>query len=159
MTVINEGVDVELPEWCAALPAVNAALNSLATVLLLYGWRLVRLGKRDEHRNVMLSAFGVSVAFLICYLIYHAGLRYYTGAHGKAFEGVGVVRVAYFGLLISHVLLAAVVPVLAIVTIVRGLKSDCVRHRRIARVTFPIWLYVSVTGVMIYLLLYHWPSH
>ena len=146
-----------LPGWCAALPAVNASLNLLATILLVIGWRLIRVGKREAHRTVMLSAFAVSVVFLGCYLVYHAGLHHYTGTHGKAFEGVGNARIAYFALLISHVLLATIVPVLAIITIVRGLKADWVRHRRIAKITFPIWLYVSVTGVVIYLMLYHWP--
>ncbi len=146
-----------LPGWCAALPAVNASLNLLATILLVVGWRLIRAGKREAHRNVMLSAFAVSVVFLACYLVYHAGLHHYTGTHGKKFEGVGVARVGYFVLLISHVLLATVVPVLAILTIVRGLRADWERHRRIARITFPVWLYVSVTGVVIYLMLYHWP--
>ena len=148
---------VLLPGWCAVLPAVNASLNMLATILLVIGWRLIRAGKLQAHRNVMLSAFAVSVVFLACYLVYHAGLHHYTGTHGKKFEGVGAARVAYFSLLISHVLLATIVPVLAILTIVRGLRADWERHRRIAKITFPIWLYVSVTGVVIYLMLYHWP--
>lgn len=148
---------MELPGWCKALPAVNASLNFLATVLLVIGWRLIRAGRRDAHRNVMLSAFGVSIAFLGCYVVYHAGLSYYTGTHGKAFEGQGVARPIYFAILISHVLLAIVVPVLAIVTIRRGLRAEWAAHRRIAKITFPIWLYVSVTGVVIYGMLYHWP--
>ena len=148
---------IPLPGWCTALPAVNASLNLLATILLVIGWRLIRSGKRDAHRNVMLSAFAVSVVFLGCYLVYHAGLHHYTGSHGKKFEGAGAARVAYFALLISHVLLATIVPVLAILTIVRGLRADWERHRRIAKITFPIWLYVSITGVVIYLMLYHWP--
>ncbi|MDA0284063.1 MAG: DUF420 domain-containing protein [Planctomycetota bacterium] len=154
MTLI---IAAELPDGLAALPAVNASLNGLATVLLVIGFWLIRQGKRDAHRNVMLSAFGVSIAFLVCYVAYHAGLNHYTGEHGKGFTGTGTVRVAYFVILISHVLLAAVVPFLAIITIYRGLKADWVRHKKIARVTFPIWLYVSVTGVVIYVMLYHLP--
>ncbi|MGZ0172933.1 MAG: DUF420 domain-containing protein [Planctomycetales bacterium] len=147
----------ELPEWLVALPTVNASLNGLATVLLVVGFLLIKQGKRDAHRNVMLTAFGVSVIFLVCYLAYHAGLHHYTGERGKPFTGVGAVRYVYFTILISHVILAAVVPFLAIITIYRGLKADWVRHKKIAKVTFPIWLYVSITGVVIYLMLYHLP--
>ncbi|MBI1314242.1 DUF420 domain-containing protein [bacterium] len=149
---------VELPDWLAALPAVNASLNGLSTLLLLLGLWLVKSGRKIAHRNVMLSAFAVSVIFLGCYLTYHQGLHHYTGTHGKEFTGTGAVRYVYFGILVSHVVLAALVPVLAIITIVRGLKADWVRHRRIAKLTFPIWLYVSITGVVIYLMLYHLPT-
>lgn len=147
----------ELPNWLSALPTVNASLNALATVLLVVGMLLIKQGKRDAHRNVMLTAFGVSVVFLVCYLTYHFGLHHYTGERGKPFTGTGLVRGIYFVILISHVLLAAVVPFLAVVTIYRGLKADWARHRKIAKVTFPIWLYVSITGVVIYLMLYHLP--
>jgi len=147
----------ELPDWLAALPTINASLNGLATVLLVVGFLLIKQGKRDAHRNVMLTAFGVSVVFLVCYLAYHAGLHHYTGERGKPFTGVGTIRIVYFAILISHVILAAVVPILAIMTIYRGLKADWDRHRKIAKVTFPIWLYVSITGVVIYLMLYHLP--
>jgi len=147
----------EMPGWLAALPAVNATLNTIATVLLILGWRLIKAGKRDAHRNVMLASFAVSVIFLICYLLYHDGLWRYTGLRGKPFLGTGFIRPVYYTLLISHVILAAAVPVLALMTIYRGLKADWPRHRRIARITFPIWLYVSITGVVIYAMLYHWP--
>ena len=147
----------EIPDWLAALPTINASLNGLATVLLVTGFLLIRQGKRDAHRNVMLTAFGVSVVFLVCYLAYHAGLHHYTGERGKPFTGTGVIRVVYFAILISHVILAAVVPFLAIITLYRGLKADWVRHKKIAKVTFPVWLYVSITGVVIYLMLYHLP--
>ena len=147
----------ELPDWLAVLPTINASLNGLATVLLIVGFLLIKQGKRDAHRSVMLTAFGVSVVFLVCYLAYHAGLHHYTGERGKPFTGVGPVRVVYFTILISHVILAAVVPILAIITIYRGLKADWVRHKKIAKVTFPSWLYVSITGVVIYLMLYHLP--
>ena len=147
----------ELPDWLAALPMVNASLNGLSTVMLIAGIVLIRSGRRNAHRNVMLSAFAVSVVFLVCYLVYHQGLHHYTGTHGKSFGGTGGLRAVYLSILVSHVALAAVVPILAIMTIVRGLKADWERHRRIAKITFPIWLYVSVTGVVIYLMLYHLP--
>ncbi len=148
----------ELPGWLATLPAVNASLNGLSTLLLIFGLWLVKNGRKVAHRNVMLGAFAVSIVFLGCYLTYHQGLHHYTGTHGKEFAGTGPVRYLYFAILISHVILAAVVPVLAIITIVRGLKADWERHRRIAKLTFPIWLYVSITGVVIYLMLYHLPT-
>lgn len=147
----------DLPEWAARLPMVNASLNGLATVLLLAGFALIKAKKVEAHKMAMLSAFSTSVIFLACYVIYHAALWLYTKSHGKPFAGEGIVRYVYFAILISHIALAATVPVLAIVTIVRGLKGDWEKHKRIARVTFPIWVYVSVTGVIIYLMLYHWP--
>jgi uncharacterized membrane protein YozB (DUF420 family) len=139
-----------MPEWVSWLPTVNASLNALATVLLVVGYVLIRRKRVRAHTKAMLSAFGVSVVFLACYLVYHA----YAGS--KSFTGTGLIRPIYFGILISHIVLAALVPVLAAVTIRRGLAGQWEKHRRIARVTFPIWLYVSVTGVIIYLMLYHW---
>jgi protein SCO1/2/putative membrane protein len=139
-----------MPEWVSTLPTFNALLNALATVLLVTGLGLIKRGKRKAHERVMLAAFGVSVAFLASYLIYHAWLG------SKPFAGTGPVRTVYFAILISHVVLAAIVPVLAVVTIYRGLKQQWERHKRIAKVTFPIWLYVSITGVIIYVMLYHW---
>lgn len=147
----------DLPEWAAALPSVNASLNALATVLLIVGVVLVKRNRKTAHKNVMLAAFGTSVVFLGCYLVYHFALHKYTGTHGKSFAGSGIIKGVYLAILISHVILAAVVPVLAIITIVRGFRQDWERHRRIAKITFPIWLYVSITGVVIYLMLYHWP--
>lgn len=131
------------------LPALNAALNATAAVLLLAGWRYIRRGRIDEHRRCMLSAFGASVLFLISYLVYHAA------AGSRPFDGEGAIRVVYFVVLVSHVVLAAAIVPLALVTLARGLRRDDERHRRLARWTFPIWMYVSVTGVAIYLMLYH----
>jgi protein SCO1 len=148
---------MKLPEWLQALPLVNASLNALATILLIIGYRLIKNGHREAHRKVMLSAFAVSCVFLVVYLTYHQGLHHYTGTHGKSFSGTGVAKITYLTILITHVILAAIVPVLAIITIVRAVKQDWVRHKRIARITFPIWLYVSITGVIIYAMLYHWP--
>ena len=131
------------------LPAVNASLNATATVLLLTGYVLIRQGKREQHRKVMLAAFGVSILFLICYVIYHAQVG------SVSFQGQGWLRPVYFTILISHVLLAATVPVFAIITLRRALRGEFARHRKIARITYPIWLYVSITGVIVYLMLYH----
>jgi protein SCO1 len=147
-----------MPDWVAALPAVNASLNGLATLLLVAGLIAIKRGRREGHKRLMLTAFATSIVFLVCYLVYHAALHHYTGESGRRFEGKGLIKTVYFTILISHVILAAAVPVLACVTIYRGLKQQWDRHRRIARITFPIWLYVSVTGVVIYGLLYHWPA-
>jgi len=125
------------------LPAVNAILNGTAAILLVRGYFLIRTGKRTQHKRTMLAAFTVSVVFLISYLIYHAnsGIVYY--------QKTGFIRYVYFAILYTHTPLAAAVPVLAIITLRRGLKAektgDFSRHRRIARWTLPIWLYVSVT--------------
>lgn len=146
-----------VPEWVLRLPAVNASLNGLATVLLFTGWILIKSQKPGAHKAVMLTAFGVSAAFLACYLIYHFQLHHYTGSGSRKFQGQGAIRIVYFPLLGSHILLAFGVAVLAPMTIYRGLRSQWERHKRLARVTFPIWLYVSVTGVIIYFMLYHWP--
>lgn len=148
----------KLPNWAARLPTTNAMLNGLATVLLMLGFIAIKLRKERVHKRLMLMAFATSIAFLGCYLTYHFALNHYTGTHGKSFEGTGGARTVYFAILISHVLLAMAVPVLAIITIYRGLREQWAAHRRIARVTFPIWLYVSVTGVIIYGMLYHWPN-
>lgn len=134
------------------LPAVNATLNAIATVLLVTGYVLIRRRKRLQHRRAMIAAFTVSVLFLVSYVTYHA-LR---GGMSTPFGGEGVIRSVYYVILITHVILAAIVPVLAIITLRRGLAARYDRHRRIARWTLPIWLYVSVTGVVVYFMLYQW---
>ena len=131
------------------LPTVNATLNAVAAVLLLTGWAHIKAGRERAHKITMLSAFVVSIAFLTCYLIYH-----YHKLSVK-FEGPPAVRPVYYAILISHVILAATVPFLASITIYLGLRDRRARHRQFARWTFPIWLYVSITGVVIYALLYH----
>lgn len=131
------------------LPAVNAALNSLSTVLLVVGWLLIKARRERAHKIAMLSAFGVSCAFLACYLVYH----YHVGS--VRFTGPSPVRTVYLIILATHVVLAAAVPFLAGITIYLGLADRRRRHRQLARWTFPIWLYVSVTGVVIYVMLYH----
>ena len=133
-----------------SLPAVNATLNATSAVLLVWGYVLIRMRAIRVHKRVMLTAFGVSIAFLISYLIYHAQVG---SVH---YPKTGPIRVVYFTILISHTLLAATVPVLAIITLRRALRDDFKRHRRIARWTLPIWLYVSVTGVVVYMMLYRW---
>lgn len=130
------------------LPAVNATLNGTAAVLLIWGYTLIRRGRRQTHKKVMLTAFCVSILFLISYLIYHAQVG---SVH---FQKTGAIRVVYFSILLTHTMLAAAVPVLAIVTLRRAWIEKFDGHRRIARWTLPIWLYVSVTGVVVYLMLY-----
>ncbi len=138
-------------DFISALPAVNATLNAISTVLLLIGYRLIRQRRIETHRKVMIAAFWTSVIFLITYLTYHS----FAGV-GTRFMGQGAIRPIYFTLLISHIVLAAFVPVLAIITLRRGLAAKYDRHRKIARWTYPIWLYVSVTGVLVYFMLYQW---
>jgi uncharacterized membrane protein YozB (DUF420 family) len=130
------------------LPAVNATLNAASGVLLLIAYRLIRARRIEQHRKVMLAAFATSSLFLVCYLVYHAQVG------SVPFTRQGFVRPLYFAILITHVTLAALVLPLAIVTLSRGLKRRYPQHRRIARWTFPIWMYVSVTGVLVYILLY-----
>ena len=130
------------------LPAVNASLNAISGVLLVIGYALMRARKIDLHRRVMFGAFAASSLFLVCYVVYHAQVG------SVRFTRQGFVRPLYFTILITHVTLAAVVLPLAIVTLSRGLSSKYPQHRRVARWTFPIWLYVSVTGVLVYVLLY-----
>lgn len=133
------------------LPPVNAGLNAVAAVLLFRGRQLVRAGRIEAHRRVMLSAFGVSAVFLAFYVLH----KWSRDFENTSFHVVGAAKVAYLGLLASHVVLAMTVPPLGITLIVLGLRGRISRHRPLARVTWPIWMYVSVTGVVIYLLLYH----
>jgi putative membrane protein len=130
------------------LPAVNATLNAISGVLLLIAYALIRARKIEQHRKVMITAFVTSSLFLVCYVIYHSQVG------SVRFTRQGFVRPLYFTILISHVVLAAAVLPMAIVTLSRGLKARYSQHRKIARWTLPIWLYVSVTGVLVYVLLY-----
>lgn len=138
------------------LPVINASLNAISTVLLVTGFWFIQKKNVKTHRRFMMSAFGVSVAFLIGYLLHKWHLNSTTGSYNTQFTGVGTIRPVYYSLLISHVVLAAITPFLAFVTLFRGLKMDVVKHKRIARVTLPVWLYVSVTGVLVYFMLYQW---
>ena len=130
------------------LPAVNASLNAISGVLLLIAYAHIRARRIEQHRRFMIAAFTTSSLFLVCYLVYHAQVG------SVPFTRQGFVRPLYFGILITHVTLAATVVPLALVTLSRGLKARYPQHRRIARWTFPVWMYVSVTGVLVYVLLY-----
>jgi protein SCO1/2/putative membrane protein len=131
------------------LPTINATLNGTAAVLLTWGYTLIRRKQVQTHRKVMTAAFVTSCLFLICYVIYHAQVG------SVPFKGTGIIRTLYFTILITHTTLAATVPVLAVITLRRARAGKFDRHRAIARWTLPIWLYVSVTGVVVYLMLYH----
>lgn len=131
------------------LPSINAFLNATAAVLLVWGYTLIRRKRIETHRKVMQTAFVVSCLFLVCYLVYH----YQVGS--VRFQKTGVIRTVYLSLLASHTVLAATVPVLAIITLRRARSARYEKHRSLARWTLPIWLYVSVTGVVVYLMLYH----
>ena len=135
------------------LPLLNALLNGTSAILLVLGHRQMILGNIAGHKKLMISVFVTSGAFLLSYLVYHS-------VHGsQPFQGVGFIRVVYFTILISHTICAAAIVPLSIITLKRGLKRDDQRHAAVARWTYPIWLYVSVTGVIIYLMLYQlYPS-
>lgn len=135
-----------------SLPTLNAALNATSAVLLSIGWWLIKQRRIAAHRAVMISAFVTSSLFLTSYVIYHAQVG------SKPYPGTGIWRTIYFSILIPHVLLAAVVLPMAIVTLRRGLARNDRMHKRIARWTLPLWLFVSVTGVVVYAMLYHWPQ-
>lgn len=132
----------------ADLAALNAVLNGTAAVFLVAGYLLIRRGRVAPHKRCLLAALATSALFLVSYVVYHAN----TGS--RPFPGQGAVRVVYFGILITHVALAAVILPLALTTAARGLKAQYDRHVRIARWTLPLWIYVSITGVVIYLMLY-----
>jgi putative membrane protein len=141
----------------SALPRVNACLNAVSAGLLVAGWLFIRRRRVVAHVSCMLAAFGVSTLFLLSYVTYH----YYAGS--RPFAGQGWIRPVYFTLLITHIVLAAAIVPLALTTIYRGWRASVEpalgfsRHVAIARWTLPLWLYVSVTGVVVYGLLYHWP--
>ena len=132
----------------ADLPALNATLNAIAGCFLLAGFYFIRRRQIARHRASMLTAFAMSTLFLISYVIYHANVG------SKPFTGQGPIRLVYFTILVTHIILAAAIVPLALLTLARGLRRDDARHRRIAKITWPIWMYVSVTGVVIYLMLY-----
>lgn len=154
----NAAIDERLPMWARRLPALNAGFNSLATVLLLSGFTAIRSGRRNTHRNLMIAAFLTSAVFLVSYLTYHWALGEYTGEHGKRFTGEGIWAVVYQLILWPHIVLAVFVPILAIQVFRHAFAERWDDHRRLAKVTFPIWMFVSITGVVIYAMLYHWPG-
>ncbi|HEV7515936.1 MAG TPA: DUF420 domain-containing protein [Thermoanaerobaculia bacterium] len=130
------------------LPAINASLNALSAVLLVVGYLFIRARRWQAHRNVMVAALVSSTLFLTCYLIYHAHIG------SKHFPGTGTARTVYLSILLTHTVLAATVPFLAGITVYNAFRRRFGKHRRIARWTLPIWLYVSVTGVVVYWMLY-----
>lgn len=136
-------------DTASTLPHLNAALNAITVVLLIVGFVLVRSGRKDVHRVVMIAALGVSAVFLASYLVYHFTAPIFV------FRGEGLVRPLYYAMLISHVVLAAVAAPMIAVTAWRAARGTVDRHRRLARWTWPIWMYVSLTGVLIYWMLYH----
>ena len=131
------------------LAHVNAALNLTSAILLVSGWLLIRRKRIAQHRRVMIAAVVTSALFFTSYITYHANIG------SKPFAGTGVIRTIYFAILVPHVLLAALTLPFIIVTFIRGLRRDDARHRRLARKTMPVWLFVSVSGVVVYLMLYH----
>jgi len=133
------------------LPTVNAFLNGMAALLLVAGFAMIRSGRPRAHRACMLGAFATSALFLVSYLVYHARVG------SVPFQGQGVVRVVYFVILISHIFLAAAIVPMALLTLAHALRERFDRHARLARWTLPIWLYVSVTGVVVYVMLYRSP--
>lgn len=130
------------------LPALNATLNATCAVLLMIGWMLIKRGRVQQHRAVMIAAVGISALFLISYLIYHAQVG------SVRFTRTGTIRTVYFTVLLTHTVLAAAIVPMVLVTLSRGLRGRFDPHRRIARWTLPIWLYVSITGVIVYVMLY-----
>lgn len=130
------------------LPTVNAILNFIALVLLVTGYRKIKQGYQVAHKRLMLAAFGVSILFLISYVSYH------VWGQERRFGGTGFIRPIYFFILVTHVILAVIVPLLASRTLYLGLRGRFVQHRKIARITFPIWIYVSITGILVYLMLF-----
>ena len=142
-----------VPEQFAIFPVINASLNGASTVLLLIGRWMISQKRIAAHRVVMLTALATSTLFLISYVYYHANVG------SVRFQGTGWSRPVYFSILISHVLLAIVIVPMVIITLSRGLRGRYDRHRAIARWTFPLWMYVSVTGVIVYFMLYQWFPH
>ena len=142
-----------IPPQYAFFPALNATLNGTSAVLLLVGRGLISRGKILAHRSCMIAAMVASAIFLCCYLFFH----YEVG--NVRFLGQGWSRPVYFSILITHVTLAIVIVPMAIITLNRGLKARYAKHRAIARWTWPLWMYVSVTGVIVYMMLYQWFPH
>lgn len=130
------------------LPALNALLNTTAALLLVTGYRLVRQRRLEAHKKVMLAAVAASALFLVSYLFYHFNVG------SVKFQKTGAIRTVYFAILISHTVLAAAVAPMALITVYRAWTGQIQKHRRLARITLPLWLYVSVTGVVVYVMLY-----
>ena len=148
-----------MTDFIFTLPHLNAFLNTTSGLLLIAGYILIRRRRVNAHRRSMIAAFIASTVFLISYVLYHSLLAYYLGQGPTKFKGEGIIRPVYFTILITHTILAIAVVPFILITLVRGLRRRDEEHRRIARWTFPVWLYVSVTGVVVYLFLYQiYPS-
>jgi putative membrane protein len=148
-----------MKDFIFTLPHVNAFLNTTSGLCLIAGYIFIRRRQIRAHRASMIAAFIASSVFLVSYVLYHSLLAYYLGQGPTKFRGEGFIRPIYFVILITHTILAIVIVPFIIVTLRRGLKRDDARHKRIARWTLPLWLYVSVTGVVVYLFLYQlYPS-
>ncbi|HXF43447.1 MAG TPA: DUF420 domain-containing protein [Pyrinomonadaceae bacterium] len=135
-------------------PHFNALLNFLSSVCLVTGFILIQKGNRERHRQAMLSAAAISALFLISYLAHHSIRTYYFGLGPTRFAGEGIWRPVYFTILTSHTILAAAVAPFVLITLRRALRADFEKHKKIAKLVFPVWLYVSITGVIVYLMLY-----
>ena len=147
----------KVPTWVFDLPPTNATLNAVSTVLLVVGWVCIRRGQKRAHIAVMITALITSLAFLSCYLTYHTMLHRYAGDASIRFTHQGsLVRPTYFAILLTHVVLAAINLPMIILTVIPAARCRFDKHRRIARWTLPVWLYVSLTGVLVYLMLYRW---
>jgi protein SCO1/2/putative membrane protein len=148
-----------MKDFIFTLPHINALLNATSGIFLITGYVLIRRRKISAHRRSMIAAFIASIIFLISYVLYHSLLAYYLGQGPTKFKGEGIIRPVYFFILITHTFLAIIIVPFVIITLRRGLKGNYDKHRRIARWTLPLWLYVSVTGVIVYLMLYQlYPS-
>lgn len=146
-------------ELLSVFPHLNAFLNASSGICLIIGFYFIRNRQIAKHRAAMITASSISAVFLVSYLTHHAIRTYYFGLGPTKFTGEGIARPVYFTILTSHTILAAAVSPFVVLTLWRGLKGNYEKHRRIARLVFPIWLYVSVTGVIVYFLLYHfYPS-
>jgi len=132
------------------LPTLNASLNTIAGFLLLFGYVAIKQGKKELHKKLMISALGISAAFLTSYLIYHYNVP------SKKFPDLGWIKTVYFIILIPHIILAALMVPMILKTFWHAFRGEWEKHKKIAKITFPIWMYVSVTGVLVYLMLYQW---
>ena len=141
-----------IPVTISDLPALNASLNAISTVFIATGWYSIRRGRWQRHVACMIAAVTTSTVFLVSYLTYH----YARGGQSTLFAGRGIIRTIYFTMLISHVFLAFVILPLVIITLVPVFRRRWDKHRRLGRWTMPVWLYVSVTGVLVYFMLYQW---
>ena len=145
-----------VPTWVFDLPPINAALNATSAVLLVCGWLCIKGHLKRAHVGFMITALITSLGFLSCYLTYHGMLQHYAGDASIRFTHRGMIRPIYLTILITHVVLAAVNLPMIILTVVPAMRRRFDRHRRMARWTLPVWLYVSITGVLVYLMLYQW---